>query len=111
MRSKDGSVVQRTETVFTQDSEAARRAQFGEIEGQLNLSGGAASANTMVELVNGKGEVLQRVRSTEQGNYRFKSVSRGAYKVRVTKQGFAAKEAAVESKPAAPAAKADIELK
>jgi len=104
-------VIQKSETVFTQDSEAAQRAKFGEIEGQLNLSSGAASANTTVELVNDKGEVLQRVRSTDQGNYRFKSVSKGAYKVRVTKQGFAAKEAPVEAKPAAPASKANIELK
>ncbi len=111
MRGKDGAVIQKSETVFTQDSEAAQRAKFGEIEGQLNLSGGAASANTTVELVNDQGEVLQRVRSTDQGNYRFKSVSKGAYKVRVTKQGFAAKEAPVESKPAAPASKANIELK
>lgn len=111
MHGKDGAVIQRTETVFTQDSEAARRAQFGEIEGQLNLASGAASANTTVELVNDKGEVLQRATSTDQGNYRFKSVSKGAYKVRVTKQGFAAKEAPVESKPAAAPSKANIELK
>jgi squalene-hopene/tetraprenyl-beta-curcumene cyclase len=111
MRGKDGRVIQNSETVFTQDSEAAQRAQFGEVEGQLNLAGGQASANTTVELVNDKGDVVQRVRSTDQGNYRFKSVSKGAYKVRVTKQGFAAKEAAVEAKPAAPAAKANVELK
>ncbi|HEX7840752.1 MAG TPA: hypothetical protein VF469_24915, partial [Kofleriaceae bacterium] len=67
MRNKDGAMVQKTETVFTQDSEAARRAEFGEIEGQLNMAGGAASANTTVELVNDKGEVLQRATSTDQG--------------------------------------------
>lgn len=111
MRDKAGKLVQRSETVFTQDSEAAQHAQFGEIEGQLNLAGGAASANTTVDLVNDKGEVVQRVQSNEAGNYRFKSVSKGAYKIRVTKQGFAAKEAAVEAKPAAPASKADIQLK
>jgi hypothetical protein len=111
LRGKDGRVVQRTETTFTQDSEAAQRARFGEIEGQLNLAGGAASANTTVELVNERGDVLQSVTSTEQGNYRFKSVSKGAYKVRVTKQGFAAKEAPVVARPAAAPSKADIELK
>ena len=111
MRDKAGKLVQRSETVFTQDSEAAQHAQFGEIEGQLNLAGGAASANTTVDLVNDKGEVVQRVQSNEAGNYRFKSVSKGAYKIRVTKQGFAAKEAAVEAKPAAPASRADVQLK
>ena len=97
--------------MFTQDSEAAQHAQFGEIEGQLGLAGGAASANTTVDLVNDKGEVVQRVQSNEAGNYRFKSVSKGAYKIRVTKRGFAAKDAAVEARPAAPASKADIQLK
>jgi squalene-hopene/tetraprenyl-beta-curcumene cyclase len=111
MRDQAGKLVQSSEALFTHDSEAAQHAQFGEIAGQLNLEGGAASANTAVDLVNDKGEVVQHAQSNEAGNYRFKSVSKGAYKIRVSKKGFAAKEATVEARPAAPAAKADIQLK
>jgi hypothetical protein len=104
-----GHTVQKTETTFTQDTEASQHAQFAEIEGKLEVPAGA-SVDTTVELVNDKGEVIQRALSTDQGKYRFKSVSKGAYKVRVSKKGFMAKEADVEAKPAAPAAKADLKL-
>ncbi|NVB78098.1 MAG: hypothetical protein HOV81_06860 [Kofleriaceae bacterium] len=113
-RDAKGNIVQKSETAFVQDTEAAQRAQYGEIEGQLAMDGAAGtgvSANTQVELVNEKGEVVQRATSTAQGNYRFKSVAKGMYKVRTSKAGFKSQEAAVEAKPAAPATKADMRLK
>jgi squalene-hopene/tetraprenyl-beta-curcumene cyclase len=114
-RDASGDVIQKTETVFVHDSEAAQRAKFGEIEGNLAMdsaigAGGGSSANTTVELVDKTGNVVQTVHSTEQGNYRFKGVAKGDYKVRITKKGFNAKEANVEAKPNAPAAKADMML-
>jgi hypothetical protein len=109
-----GKVIQKSETLFLHDSETAQRANFGEIEGQLSMdaTAGAASqaANATIELVTKDGRVVQSVHSTDQGNYRFKNVSKGGYTVRVKKAGFASKEAEVEAKPSAPATKADMKL-
>lgn len=114
-RDAGGEVIQRVETLFVQDSEAAQRANYGEIEGQLSMEAGAAaagtSANTEVELVDQLGNVVQRVRSTEQGNFRFKTVGKGSYKIRTAKKGYAQQEMDVEAAPAKPAAKADMQLK
>ena len=75
------------------------------------MRGGAGiAANTMVELVDKDGRVVQTVRSTAQGNYRFKSVEAGSYRVRATKEGWAKQEAEVEAAPAAAAAKANMEF-
>ena len=111
LRNDAGVVIQKSETMFTHDSEAAQRAQFGEIEGQLSMDGAGTASNTMVELVDKDGKVLQRAHSTDEGNYRFKSVSKGDYRIRVSKKGFSAMDTAVTSTPSAPAAKADIKLK
>jgi hypothetical protein len=113
-RDGKGKVLHRSETPFVHDSEAGQRANYAEIEGQLSqdaASGAAFSANTMVELVDEKGNVVQRATSTAQGNYRFKGVAKGNYKIRTSKAGFKAQEAAVEASPAAPASKADLHLK
>ena len=110
IKRKDGSIAQRAETMFTHESEDAQLADYGQIEGKLDFAGGGSASNTTVELVNDKGEVIQRTTSTDQGNYRFKNVSKGGYKLRVSKKGFAAKEAEVQAAPAAPAAKADMTL-
>jgi Bacterial Ig domain len=114
-RDAGGKVIQRVETLFVQDSEAAQRATYGEIEGQLSMEAGAAAAgtssNTEVELVDQLGNVVQRVRSTEQGNFRFKTVGKGNYKIRTAKKGYARQEMDVEAAPAKPAAKADMKLK
>ncbi len=109
-----GKVLHETEAMFVHDTEASQHRAWGEIEGNLALDDAdaqGASANTMVELVNEKGEVVQRARSTEQGNYRFKSVAEGKYKVRTRKEGFKATEAEVQSTPAAKPAKADFKIK
>jgi squalene-hopene/tetraprenyl-beta-curcumene cyclase len=109
-----GKALHKSETFFVHDSEAMQRANFAEIEGQLSMdaaSGAGWSANTMVELVDEKGNVVQRATSTAQGNYRFKGVTKGQYKIRTSKAGFKSQEAQIEAKPAAPAAKADLHLK
>jgi squalene-hopene/tetraprenyl-beta-curcumene cyclase len=112
-RDAKGKVLHKAETAFVHDSEAAQRAKFAEIEGQLSLdaaSGSGFAANATVELVDENGAVVQRATSTAQGNYRFKGVAKGNYKIRTSKSGFKSQEAAVEAKPAAPAAKADMRL-
>ncbi|HEY5950326.1 MAG TPA: carboxypeptidase regulatory-like domain-containing protein [Kofleriaceae bacterium] len=113
-RDKAGKALHKSETYFVHDSEAAQRANFAEVEGQLSMeaaSGVGLSANTTVELVDGTGNVVQRATSTAQGNYRFKAVPKGAYKIRTSKAGFKSQEAWIDAKPAAPATKADLHLK
>jgi squalene-hopene/tetraprenyl-beta-curcumene cyclase len=107
-KDKAGKVRQTESTLFLYDSEAAQKAHYGEIEGAIGVRG-QQSANTLVELVDDNGLVVQSTRSTEQGNYRFKNVDRGRYRVRVKKEGFKDLEAPVTSTPAAAApAKADL---
>lgn len=113
-RDDKGKVLHRTETAFVHDSETAQRANFAEIEGQLSMeaaSGAGFAANTTVELVDEKGNVVQRATSTAQGNYRFKGVAKGNYKIRTSKKGFKSQETKVQATPAAPATKADLHLK
>ena len=88
--------------------EAAQRIQFAEVEGQIALKGGSGSANTLVELVDKAGRVVQATRTTEQGNYRFKTVDQGDYRVRVRKQGFSDLEQPIQAAPAAAPAKASM---
>jgi len=113
LKDASGKVLQKERALFFHDAETAQRGQFGEIEGQLGMTGGSGagtSANTRVDLVNEQGQVVQSVRSTAQGNYRFKNVDGGKYKVRVSKEGFAAEEASVTAAPNAAPAKADMTL-
>jgi squalene-hopene/tetraprenyl-beta-curcumene cyclase len=111
LRDARGKTIQKESTLFFQDGELEQRKRFGEIEGNLAMRGGpGVSANTTVELVDDKGNVVQSVRSTAQGNYRFKSVAAGKYHVRASKDGWAPQEAAVEAKPAAAPAKADMKF-
>jgi hypothetical protein len=113
LRDGRGRARHKVETLFVQDSEAAQRARYGEVAGNLSLEGGGAgvSANTVVELVDRDGNVVQRVTSTEQGNYRFKNVEAGEYRVRTRKAGFADQEATVQAAPASAPAKADLTVK
>ena len=109
LKDASGKVLQKESTLFFHDAESAQRDQYGEVEGKLSIAGGAGiAANTRVDLVDDKGQVMQSVRSTAQGNYRFKNVDAGKYKVRVTKEGFAPQEASVEAAPAAAPAKANM---
>ena len=53
-----------------------------------------------VELVDDKGRVVQATTSNAAGQFRFKSVDQGKYKVRVRKDGFQEAELPVDSAPA-----------
>jgi len=55
--------------------------------------------NTEVELVDNDGNVVQRARTTRSGQYRFKNIDSGKYKVRVNKDGFDAPEQPVQAAP------------
>jgi hypothetical protein len=117
-KSADGRVLQEERHLFVnQDPEAAKQ-RFGEVEGQLNLEagGGVAAdvvgANAQVELVDERGVVVQRATTTRSGEYRFKNVEAGKYKVRAAKKaGFADAEAPVEARPAAAPSRVDMDMK
>lgn len=104
-----GKARQSESTLFLHDTDAVQRATLGEVEGALQLGKlGIGSANTTVELVDRDGRVVQSVRSTEQGNYRFKNIKPGDYRVRARKDGYQAQESSVSTAAGAPAAKADM---
>jgi squalene-hopene/tetraprenyl-beta-curcumene cyclase len=106
--------VQSAEVPFVHDTPEAQRAAFGEVEGQLSVNGAAPAANAQVELVDGQGNVVAKTVTTNEGNYRFRNVNGGKYKVRVKREGFQAAEADVSARPAAPAAaapKMDLHMK
>ncbi|MFZ5469672.1 MAG: carboxypeptidase regulatory-like domain-containing protein [Myxococcota bacterium] len=84
-----GATRQTEQTLFNHDNPEKARAQFAEVAGKLELSpGGPVSQAAVVELLDNRGRVVQSVRSNEAGNYRFKNVDKGDYKVRVRKEGF-----------------------
>lgn len=102
-----------TETlVFSHESDEARRKKYAEVQGQVRLQdqGGKRSANTVIELVDEKGEVVQRTRTTAQGNYRFKNVDEGRYRVRVKKRGWKDKEAKIRAQRSSAPANIDLDL-
>jgi hypothetical protein len=105
-----GKVLQQESQVFFHDSERAQRQKAAEIEGQLGMKGGVGfAADSLVELVDGKGDVVATTRSNEQGNYRFKAVPKGTYTVRAKKEGFRVLESRpVEAAPAQPPAAASM---
>ncbi len=110
-KNEKGKVVQKNSLLFAHESEAAQRRKYTEIEGRLSFDQGEnAAGNSVVDLVDDKGRVVQSVRSTAQGNYRFKSVSQGNYRVRARKKGWSSKEARVQARRGAPAASADIDF-
>jgi squalene-hopene/tetraprenyl-beta-curcumene cyclase len=106
-RDAGGKVLQTESVLFFHDSEAKQRQRYGEIEGQLSLKAGQGqSANTRMELVDDQGRVVQTTVTTEQGNYRFKNVDKGNYRVRAKKEGFRDLEQPVAAEPAAAPSKA-----
>ena len=100
--------VQTVSAPFVHDTAEAQQQRFGEVAGRLNFDGDDV-ANAEVELVDGDGNVVQRVQSTRSGQYRFRNVDGGNYRVRVQRRGFRAAEAAVQAAPAS-AADADLDL-
>lgn len=107
----DGQTKQTETLVFVHDTPEAQSARYAEVQGKLDLSrDGSGAANADVDLVDERGNVVQSVRSNAAGQYRFKSLDSGKYKVRVRKDGFAAQEASVDAKAGAPAAAAPVSL-
>jgi squalene-hopene/tetraprenyl-beta-curcumene cyclase len=107
-RNAEGKVVQTETQAFFHESERVQRDTTGEIEGNLGLKGGSMgfAADSTVELVGDDGKVVATTRSNEAGNFRFKAVPKGTYKVRAKKEGYKDLESApVAAEPkAAPAA-------
>ena len=99
-----GAVLQKERLLFTHDTPESQFARYGEVAGGLALGNGQQASNAVVELVDGKGQVVQATRSNEGGQYRFKSVDKGDYKIRVRKEGFKDAEMPVSSAPATEAA-------
>jgi len=84
---------------FVHDTPAHQRQNFAEVQGQLDLATGGSASNADVELVDKKGRVIQRVKSTRSGRYRFKNVDAGEYDVRVRREGFEDLSAPVQAAP------------
>jgi protocatechuate 3,4-dioxygenase beta subunit len=59
--------------------------------------------------VDDDGNIVGETRTTAEGQYRFRNVKKGKYKVRVTKDGWGAEEQDVEAAPAAESS-ADLDL-
>jgi squalene-hopene/tetraprenyl-beta-curcumene cyclase len=100
LRDEKGRAVQREELLFNHDTPEAERARYGQVHGRLKLKDEGGAANARVELVDEQGRVVQRTVSTADGNYRFKNVHQGTYRVRVKKDGFEFDDAKVEAAPA-----------
>jgi len=84
-----GRTLQSVEVPFVHDTLEAQRASFGEVAGQLRFDGDAPAANTEVELVDDRGNVVQRAQTTHSGQYRFRNLEGGRrYSVRVNRAGF-----------------------
>ena len=105
-----GKVRQSESALFFHDSEEVQAKKFGQVEGQISSKGGGLSTNTEIELVDDRGQVVQRTRTTDQGNYRFKNVNEGKYKVRARKDGVGQAESDVSTAPMAAPAKASMAL-
>jgi squalene-hopene/tetraprenyl-beta-curcumene cyclase len=87
LRDKAGTQVQTEDVPFVNDTTEAQANNYGAVQGQLTIDA-APAANTEVELVDRDGAVVGKTRSTASGQYRFKNVDAGQYKVRVMKPGF-----------------------
>jgi squalene-hopene/tetraprenyl-beta-curcumene cyclase len=109
-RDGSGKLRQTEEIQFVHDTPEAQNANFAQIQGGLALPQGSAAANVSVELVDERGNVVRRTKSTRKGKYRFRNVEAGKkYRVRIKKDGFAAKPAAVAPRKAGEA-QVDLQL-
>jgi squalene-hopene/tetraprenyl-beta-curcumene cyclase len=109
----DKKAVQSEDQVVVLDTIANQENGYGQIQGHIALPKSAAApaaapapvaANAQVDLVDGAGRVVQSVKTTSEGNYRFKNVDQGKYKVRFHKSGFAAPEQEVRASKGAESA-------
>ena len=98
----NGKTRQSESALFMHANEEEEQKAYGKVSGSLGLKrDGSGAANADLELVDDSGRVVQRTTSNEQGNYMFKTVDPGKYKVRMKKAGFADKEIPVQAAPAA----------
>jgi squalene-hopene/tetraprenyl-beta-curcumene cyclase len=102
----DGDVRQTVDLPFVHDTAEAQARQFGQVAGRIDFADEDMEGAT-VELVDGRGNVVQSTSSTRNGRYRFRNVDRGDYRVRVRRRGLGVREAEVSAAPAA-AAEADL---
>lgn len=107
---RSGRTLQTVALPFVNDTPEAERAQYGEVAGNLQVTGGPAAAEATVELVDRNGNVVQSTTSNEQGNYRFRAVSSGDYRVRVRRAGFRPAEAPVQAAAARPSSAGQMHL-
>ncbi|MBZ0117629.1 MAG: carboxypeptidase-like regulatory domain-containing protein, partial [Sandaracinaceae bacterium] len=73
---------------------------YAQVNGSVS-SGAGGTAGALVELVDQQGRVVQQTRSTRSGEYRFRNVQEGNYRVRVQRSGFTSAEAPVQAAAAA----------
>ncbi|HEU4404771.1 MAG TPA: carboxypeptidase regulatory-like domain-containing protein [Polyangiaceae bacterium] len=106
-----GRTLQSAELPFVHDTPEAQQAAFGEIAGALTVNGQAPAANTWVDLVDERGRVVQRALTTEAGNYRFRNVDGGRYRVRVDRKGFHQSDAPAAAAPAKASEAPTLDLK
>ncbi|MHB8874994.1 MAG: carboxypeptidase regulatory-like domain-containing protein [Myxococcaceae bacterium] len=107
VKDPEGKVLQREEVLFNHATAEAERADYAQVQGKLMLGAGAgagAAANTQVDLLDEDGRVVQSTVSTAEGQYRFKNVDSGKYKVRAAKKGYAFDDVAVKAEKAQEAA-------
>ncbi len=101
---------QTLDLTFVHDTAEAQDARFAQVTGRLALDGEEEVEGAVVELVDEEGRVVQRTTSTRSGNYRFRNVDEGQYRVRTRRRsGAGVAEAPVTAAPAE-AASADLEL-
>ncbi|MEO0324280.1 MAG: prenyltransferase/squalene oxidase repeat-containing protein [Myxococcota bacterium] len=105
-----GRLRQTLEVTFVHDTAEAQDARFGQVAGQLRLGDEDNVEGVEVELVDREGRVVQRTRSTRSGNYRFRNVDGGNYRVRTRRRsGSGVVEASAQAAPAQ-ATSADLDL-
>jgi squalene-hopene/tetraprenyl-beta-curcumene cyclase len=94
-----GRVRQTVEVPFVHDTEEAQHAQFGHVAGRIEFDEADVSG-AEVELLDERGNVVQRATTTRSGQYRFRNVDGGRYRVRVNRRGFRSAETEVDAAPA-----------
>ena len=94
-----GRARQSERLLFFHGRTEAQQRKYGEVAGKLKFGKDQkATTNSVVELVDDQGRVVQTTRTTQAGAYRFKNVSAGQYRVRMQKKGFKAEEQTVNAR-------------
>lgn len=88
-RDAQGKIRQTEEMPFVHDTAEVQANKYAQVKGRIQFADDDADVqNATVELIDENGKVVQSVRSTASGSYRFRNVkSKKRYKVRVKKNG------------------------